>query len=257
MSELCYVRCSVCVAVHNGVKYLPEQLNSIIDQLGLQDELIVIDDKSSDGSVDLLKSFRDPRIRLFSNDIRLGHVKTFERAISLSRGDYILLADQDDRWTESRLEDMLQSFYDAKHPLLVVGDFQEVDTDFKKINSPNNDRSLGSIKKVFTPLPLNILLGKSKFYGCCFAFNRSLVSLVTPFPRGIEAHDIWISLVASLAAEVRLIDKVVLLRRIHGSNLSPLRRRTIDKIIKSRLTYLIKIIGLYRRFIDEWFRREF
>jgi hypothetical protein len=94
----------------------------------------------------------------------------------------------------------------------------------------------------FMPISLDILLGRSKFFGCCFAFNRSLLKLVFPFPNKIEAHDMWIALVASLFARVIVVDATTLLRRIHDKNLTPMKRRRIDLIIKSRVHYIVGII---------------
>ena len=89
---------SVCIATYNGEKYLREQLDSILPQLAESDEVIVSDDGSTDGTIDLITSLNDPRIKIVSNSGRKGYVGNFENALKHTTGDYIFLSDQDDIW---------------------------------------------------------------------------------------------------------------------------------------------------------------
>ena len=50
---------SVCIATHNGEKYLREQLNSILSQLGSEDEVIISDDGSTDKTLNIIKEYKD------------------------------------------------------------------------------------------------------------------------------------------------------------------------------------------------------
>ena len=98
---------SVCIATYNGEKYIREQLDSILVQLGPDDEIVVCDDRSSDRTLELIEGYRDSRIHVHRNEKNLGHVRNFEKAISLSRGDYLFLSDQDDVWLPGRVQEML------------------------------------------------------------------------------------------------------------------------------------------------------
>ena len=88
---------SVCMATYNGEKYLREQVGSILTQLGENDELVVSDDGSTDSTIDILKSYNDPRIKIFINTGRHGVNSNFENALRHADGDYIFLSDQDDK----------------------------------------------------------------------------------------------------------------------------------------------------------------
>lgn len=238
------IRISVCIAVCNGSKYIAMQLSSILDQLESNDEIVICDDNSDDDSIEIIHSFVDDRIKLFMNPRRLGHVKNFERAISLAEGEYIYLSDQDDVWLPNRLQMFLDKLINSKNPSLVVGDFIEVDNNFVKLDSKLNNERLGEYTYFKYHFALRILFGKSKFYGCCFAFNSSLRERFLPIPSRIEAHDMWIGLTSALFSNVIIINEITLLRRIHGNNLSPRIRRSITKIILSRFFYVYHLAKL-------------
>ena len=55
---------SVCIATYNGARYIAEQLASIVKQLSAEDEVVVSDDGSTDGTIDIVRSFNDRRIRV-------------------------------------------------------------------------------------------------------------------------------------------------------------------------------------------------
>ena len=55
---------SVCIATYNGARYIAEQLASILKQLSAEDEVVVSDDGSTDGTIDIVRSFNDRRIRI-------------------------------------------------------------------------------------------------------------------------------------------------------------------------------------------------
>ncbi len=70
-------RVSVCLAACNGARFIGRQVQSILDQLGPADELIVVDDASSDDTVAVVESFSDHRIKLIRQRRNRGVVATF------------------------------------------------------------------------------------------------------------------------------------------------------------------------------------
>ncbi|HUB94577.1 MAG TPA: glycosyltransferase [Stellaceae bacterium] len=87
---------SVVTAVYNGGKYLEETLRSILDQTFDDFEYVLVDDGSTDNSVEIIRSIGDPRIRLFVNDQNRRLVYTRNRGIAEARGEFIALTDHDD-----------------------------------------------------------------------------------------------------------------------------------------------------------------
>jgi glycosyltransferase involved in cell wall biosynthesis len=235
------------MASFNGALYIREQIDSILIQMEENDELVITDDCSSDNTVEIVESFLDPRIRFYRNEIRLGYVQNFSRSISLSKGNYIALSDQDDIWAIDRLRNLLIAC--NKKNSLVIGDFLEVDKFLEPIMSGNNG------KKIFvhqTPFKifLALMLGRSIYFGCCFLFNRNLLPKILPIPKSVESHDMWIVLISLMYGIVRVIPETVLLRRIHNSNITSPYRRPLPIILKTRFLLLMStIIRYWQRYV--------
>ncbi len=111
---------SVAMAVYNGPDYIEEQLDSILNQSIAVDEIVIVDDGSSDGSREILLKFKQkyPEIRLFFNKNNLGYLKNFSKAASLCRGDITFLCDQDDCWHHNKAATMIHTM--EKHPEIGV-----------------------------------------------------------------------------------------------------------------------------------------
>lgn len=205
-------RVSVCMATYNGEKYLNDQVLSILKQLGENDELVVTDDNSTDGTVQILKSIKDDRIRIYSNETTLGYTKNFEKAISLSNGKYIILADQDDVWFDDKVSVTLK--------YLENYDFFECDAKItdKDLNviveSHNKDLN---VRNGFLP---NFF--RCRFLGCCMAFRADMKDRILPFPKNmvVSPHDYWISMVAQMYYRCIVIDEPLMLYRRHEGTTS-------------------------------------
>lgn len=87
---------SVVLPVYNGQQYLAEALQSVLSQSFNDFELLVIDDGSSDSSREVVKQFKDTRIKLIENPSNIGLVPTLNKGLSLCQGDLIARMDQDD-----------------------------------------------------------------------------------------------------------------------------------------------------------------
>ena len=88
---------SVAMASFNGEKYISTQIKTILENLTENDELVISDDGSTDGTRRIIEGFNDSRIRLLEGP-KQGVKKNFENAIRNCSGKYIFLSDQDDVW---------------------------------------------------------------------------------------------------------------------------------------------------------------
>ena len=218
---------SVCMACYNGASYIEEQIASILSQLEQEDELIIIDDGSIDATSEIVLGVNDPRIQFLTNETNLGVNQTFEKAIKMATGEYIFMADQDDIWTEGRLNLMLEPL--EKGYLLVSGNSTFIGASGEKIDfhlgdlyAEDSDRYSKNIMRIFT--------GHAYYYGCAMAFRRELCKVIFPFPLYIESHDLWIAMAANLLKSNFHLQEIVLKRRIHGKNASVVNRKLNEKL---------------------------
>ena len=174
---------SVCIATYNGEKYLRQQVDSVLAQLGGEDELIISDDSSTDATIDIIKSYQDKRIKLFEKQTFHSPIFNFENAIKHASGEIIFLADQDDKWLSGRVEralEMHQQGYD-----LVLCNTRSIYTDYVE------EGRLNPFNRSYW---MNLL--KPAYVGCCMSFKRSILDIALPFPKAIAMHDLWIGLLA-------------------------------------------------------------
>jgi glycosyltransferase involved in cell wall biosynthesis len=226
---------SVCMATYNGAQYIREQLDSILPQLGPADEIVVCDDRSKDDTLGIVESYGDPRIRAYRNEVNLGHVRNFEKALTLARGDFIFLSDQDDRWLPGRVEHMMSLMAREPDILLLASNFDLIGMDGADIGEY---RLLGPTKPTAWQQAFAIFAGRAPYWGCTFLMKRDILQYCLPIPKNIESHDIWIALTASVFGRVMNIAGPTLKRRIHGSNLTATSRRALSVVLKSRYHFL-------------------
>jgi glycosyltransferase involved in cell wall biosynthesis len=198
------------MATKNGAPYLREQVDSILQQLSQEDELIISDDHSTDNTTTIIESYQDSRIRLIQAAKTQGIIKNFEAALQVSKGDLIFLADQDDVWKEGKVRIMMKYL---DHNDLVISDCLVTDDSLNP-----KEESFFQMNNSRSGLLRNIL--KNSYMGCCMAFNRKVLNKALPFPAGIPMHDYWIGLIGELNYKVQFIPDLLLVHRRHSANAS-------------------------------------
>lgn len=89
-------RVSVCIPTYNGATFVAEALTSVLAQSFTDFELVVVDDGSSDGTLEILHSFTDPRLHVHQNEHRLGIPGNWNRCVALAQGEFLTIFHQDD-----------------------------------------------------------------------------------------------------------------------------------------------------------------
>ncbi len=220
---------SVCMAAYNGVEHIQEQLDSILDQLDARDEIIVVDDGSSDGTRELLSNIKDPRVKSYFNDSNLGYVRNFEKALGLSSGEIVMLSDQDDIWLPGRVDALVESLKSAE---AVASNFSYFEGTPRPIETLRLKSSPGG-KRISNLLRLWI--GIIPYYGCAMAFRASFVKVSLPFPPYLyETHDQWLAMLANVRGTMAHLERETLSRRLHANNTTPKTFRGLKAIAKSR-----------------------
>ena len=111
---------SVVMAVYNGLPYLPQAMESILNQTLMDFEFIVVEDASLDDSLSVLRRYNDKRIRLIVNKKNLGLSRSLNKGLDAANGEYVARMDHDDISLPTRLAE--QKAYLDTHPQIdVVG----------------------------------------------------------------------------------------------------------------------------------------
>ncbi len=202
---------SIVMATYNGTQFIRNQIDSILSQLNADDEFIVSDDGSTDGTFEVLQEYeaKDSRIKLFIGP-KSGVIKNFEYALSKTNGEILFLADQDDMWFANKVQTIIEQFrYQPPEVLLILHNGIETGIDGLLLKSCYTMRH-GIFK--------NIL--KSSYYGHRIAFRKELLAKILPFPNNCPSYDQYIGLVCELERCSVFIANKLTNHVIHGNNWS-------------------------------------
>jgi glycosyltransferase involved in cell wall biosynthesis len=233
---------SIAMCTYNGSRFLPEQLNSIASQKRLPEELVVCDDRSTDGTVALVEAFSRRvafPVRLYVNETNLGSTRNFEMAISRCGQSIVVLADQDDVWYPQKLQRIEQEFQASEACVAVFSDADVIDQESKLTGArlwecflfPRSEQ-----KRFAAGEALNILVRHPVVTGAAMAFRRGLMSLLTPFPSN-DVHDQWISFLLAACGPYRLISESLMQYRLHEHQQVGVGVQTfLDRLTQARAT---------------------
>ena len=121
-------RVSFIILSYNYEKYIVKTIQSVLDQTFGDFEVIIVDDVSSDRSCEVVRSFDDSRIRLYVNEKNLGGAASYNRAVGLCRGEYLVNLDADDWIDRHKTEIQLQAFARTPAPDILGTYVSFVDT---------------------------------------------------------------------------------------------------------------------------------
>lgn len=220
---------SVCMATFNGERFLRLQLDSILNQLPADAEVIIADDGSTDATLDVIREINDPRIRVLPQSKHLGPVYNFERALQAATGNVIFLADQDDLWLPGKVEKMLEalgfdgSTFSANAPLLAVHDAMVIN---------GEGDVMGESMWMARPYTPGVFANwlKNSITGCCSAFRRELLDEALPFPKNLPMHDQWLGVLAERKSGVVAVPEKLISYRVHKNNATNLFAGSSKKV---------------------------
>ncbi|NCC98250.1 MAG: glycosyltransferase [Bacteroidia bacterium] len=220
---------SVCIATHNGEKFIRSQIESVLLQLSTDDEVIVSDDGSSDNTIDIIQKIGDKRIKIYEykQDATLLQMTkstfrlcaaNFQKALSRAQGDYIFLADQDDLWSKDRVQQVMEAFQREDCDMVLCN--------YRIIDQNGNDTDiLGHTKN---PIRKNLLLNLCNipFMGCCIAIKKDVLKYCLPFPYACISHDNWIGCLVGYFGKIVYLQDPLHLYRRHFDNVSPTTQKS-------------------------------
>jgi hypothetical protein len=210
-------RVSIALATFNGAKFLEVQLESLIRQTFPPIEIVVADDGSTDGTLEILGRYAAKiPLRIIATDGGHGPTRNFERAMKACRGEFVFFCDQDDFWHPYKIERMLREFDDET--TVVFCDADLVNANLKPMgttlwrrlhfNPPDFD-------------PLEHFGSHTIAFGLTMAYRNSdqMRSLVFPIPMPF-GHDNFTALIGASIGRVGLVPMALLDYRQHSAQVS-------------------------------------
>src|SRR5688572_6705716 len=101
---------SVLMPAYNAGRFVHQAIDTVLNQTYRNIELLVIDDCSKDNTLEIIRSFHDPRLKLYYNEKNLGYLKTCNKLFDLAKGEFIAFQDADDYSDKTRLEIQMKEF---------------------------------------------------------------------------------------------------------------------------------------------------
>lgn len=209
---------SVALASCDGERWIGEQVGSILRDMGPDDELVVADASSRDRTLEIVRGFGDPRVRILECLSRGNIPATFQAALLACGRDLVFLSDQDDVWIAGKIERCAGALAGSPAELL-LHDARLVDAAGGEI-APSFLERIG-FRPGFWPN-----LWRPGYLGCALCARRSLLERALPFPPRVPMHDWWMGLLADRGGGVLVLREPWIDHRLHGSNASTAPRRS-------------------------------
>jgi glycosyltransferase involved in cell wall biosynthesis len=244
------------MCTYNGSRFLAEQLDSFALQTRLPDELVVCDDGSSDNSVETLAEFCRRvsfPVRLIVNEKQLGSTKNFEKAVGLTQGDIVVLADQDDFWYPDKLARLEQEFVGSPDTAAAFSDADLMDGHSRLMRQRlwrSFSFSRSELELFGRGHAVKVLIKHPVVTGAAMAFRRSYFGLLIPIPAE-DVHDRWMSFLLAASGRFAAIPQPLMRYRSHHSQQIGLGAVTFsERLARSRRTgtdlYSAEIAGFRR-----------
>ncbi len=216
------------MAVYNGEKYIEEQIKSILPQLDQKDELIISDDKSTDGTISIIEKFQDNRIKIYSSNGG-SIIKNFENALNNATGEIIFLSDQDDIWYPNKVR-ISRKYLETNDLIFSNASVFSKNKNKNKLLYKNGSKKTGFVKNFI----------KNNYIGATMAFNQKILTKALPFPSNIYMHDAWLASIAEIMAKTHYIDEPLIYYRRHGENASETGEKSTNTI-KTKIKIRLKL----------------
>lgn len=219
-------RVSIVLATFNGAEFLDEQLESLLQQERLPDEVIVVDDASTDRTPEILRAFasRAPfPVDLELRKEHLGTWLTFEDGLVRATGDILMICDQDDVWLPAKVRVLVERMVERPEALMAFSDAELINAHGTLIGHsrwrvagfpPRRARAVAddAFGEIFS---------RQAVSGCTMAIRAELLPALLPFPMDIHPglpvmmYDRWIALTAAASAPVLAVPDRLIDYRIH------------------------------------------
>lgn len=213
---------SVVLPVYNGAGYVIEQMDSLKRQSMPADEVIIIDDGSTDNTVDIVdKYILDNSLtawRMIRNEKNLGWRKTFWKVIKLAEGDVIFICDQDDIWHKDKIDHMMRLMEEHDEINVLKCDNITFSGDQGKYLSMALEDIELDISKLKQDKLYRHSFNTRTYTGCTMCVRRSFVAKIEPYWKEDFPYDSYIYRMSILTGSMYLYEIPLVFQRVHENN---------------------------------------
>jgi glycosyltransferase involved in cell wall biosynthesis len=215
---------SVIMPVYNAGEYVKEAIESILNQTYSDWELIIIDDCSTDNSVEIIQSFHDKRIVLLKNEINSGIAKTSNKGLKIAQGKYITRMDSDDIAFPLRFEKQVKFLEENPDYVLCACDVQMFGARREFFTLPEKDQQLKVSLLYQNPFVNSSVLIRGKDFKK-YLYNELFSTA--------EDYELWINLKEE--GKFASIPEVLFQYRVHSDSISFTSKHTMSQIHRDLL----------------------
>lgn len=213
---------SVAMATYNGERYIAEQLESICKQTKKVDEVVIVDDCSTDGTTEIVRKYTHQypqcNIRFFENEENLGYKKNFYRAMSLCEGDIIFLCDQDDIWRENKVAVLTDILNNNRNIALVSSSFVQIDGEGKEVSGNKSAYKRKMKSQELISVPLEDLIFHNISQGCAMALKKEIKEMYLKAFTEDLPHDWMLNVIATMRKKCYYLNDPMFYYRVHEKN---------------------------------------
>ena len=228
---------SIAVATYNGAKYIKEQIDSLLHQTRMPDEIVIVDDCSTDETVGIIRNFQNdfPFIRIIENKKNVGVNGNFVKALKHCNGDYIVFCDQDDIWRNEKVQVLFSKMKEIEkkgEPAIVSSSAICVNNEMKHV---------GRMGPVCDNHDFRLTVLKHYSQGCTMIINRECLKYISLIPsynnRTKICFDYVLGLIVSFTGIKYDLCADLMFYRRHGGNVtseSGNNKRSLKERIKDK-----------------------
>jgi glycosyltransferase involved in cell wall biosynthesis len=204
---------SIVVPMYNAEKFVRATLESILQETTVSIEVIVVDDKSTDHSVDRVREFKDPRVRVIEGMGR-GAPSAMNTGYGEARAPIIMCCDSDDLFPDGRIRQQAQWL--ESHP-----DFQGICGNFSTIDSKGSLVASMQCGTAFAEITNELANGQLRTHFCTYAIRSSFKSKVGPFREFFQSgYDIDYQLRMGEMGRIAYVPDNAYFWRLHSSSIT-------------------------------------
>lgn len=214
---------SIVLPSYNGSKYIRESINSVLSQTFIDWELIIVNDCSTDNTLDIAKEYaaKDNRITVINNEVNQKLPASLNIGFRQAKGDYLTWTSDDNLYKSDAIKEMYEFLVQNPGYKMVCCDMDIIDS----------EGNLGEVRKPFNPVQMRY----NNCVGACFMYHREVLKTVGEYTIGkfcVEDYDYWLRIMRQYG-DIGYLNKNLYMYRVHGGSLTFTKRTLIrEQLIK-------------------------